>query len=331
MKFQNLLKSAAALACLSLAAVSAGLAPARADDKISIIMGGGPLWDPFFGAMKKGADDAAKDLNVDYQWVTGTDPNNWMADYAKLLKQSASRHPSALVIGNYFPNSFDPIIKDITASGMPVIITFAGGASWKEDGALGFVGVSGRDLGKSVAELQIKAGAKHALCFNHVPANSTLEQMCAGYMDAFKAAGDAPKLMTVAFSDSFNESLVTQAIKGQLQADPKIDAIWTLGAAQAIDAVDAIDQLGKAGKVANASLGLSVNALQALRDGKLQLIADMQPYLDGYYGLVAAYQYAKYGMLPAGEILTGPLMITKDNVDQVLKISKQYPGVRGAS
>jgi simple sugar transport system substrate-binding protein len=331
MAFRNLMKSAGAFACLSLAAAGAGVAPAHADDKISIIMGGGPLWDPFLGAMKKGADDAAKDLNVDYQWVTGTDPNNWMADYAKLLKQSASRHPSALVIGNYFPDSFDPIIKDITASGMPVIITFAGGASWKEDGALGFVGVSGRDLGKSVAELQIKAGAKHALCFNHVPANSTLEQMCAGYMDAFKAAGDAPKLMTVAFSDSFNESLVTQAIKGQLQADPKIDAIWTLGAAQAIDAVNALDQLGKGGRVANASLGLSVNALQALRDGKLQLIADMQPCLDGHYGLVAAYQYAKYGMLPAAEVLTGPLMITKDNVDQVLKISKQYPGLRGAS
>ena len=113
----------------------------------------------------------------------------------------------------------------------------------------------------------------------------------------------------MAFSDSFNPTLVTQAI----------------------DAVDAVDQLGRAGKVANASLGLSVNALQALHDGKLQLIADMQPYLDGYYGLVAAYQYVKYGMLPAGQVLTGPLMITKDNVDQVLKISKQYPGVRGAS
>jgi len=57
----------------------------------------------------------------------------------------------------------------------------------------------------------------------------------------------------------------------------------------------------------------------------------LQPYLDGYYALLAAYQYAKYGMLPLGQISTGPLMITKDNVDQVLKINKQYPGVRGAS
>ena len=93
----------------------------------------------------------------------------------------------------------------------------------------------------------------------------------------------------------------------------------------------AVDQIGKTGKIANASLGLSVNALEALRDGKLGLITDLQPYLDGYYGILAAYQYVKYGMLPLGQISTGPLMITKDNVDQVLKINKEYPGVRGAS
>jgi simple sugar transport system substrate-binding protein len=57
----------------------------------------------------------------------------------------------------------------------------------------------------------------------------------------------------------------------------------------------------------------------------------LQPYLDGYYALLEAFQYAKYGMLPQGQISTGPLMITKDNVDQVLKINKEHPGVRGAS
>jgi hypothetical protein len=56
MAFRNVVKSAVAFACLSVLAAGIGLAPASADDKISIIMGGGPLWDPFFGAMKKGAE-----------------------------------------------------------------------------------------------------------------------------------------------------------------------------------------------------------------------------------------------------------------------------------
>jgi hypothetical protein len=53
MAFRNLLKSAVAFACLSVLAAAVGPTPARADDKISIIMGAGPLWDPFFGAMKR--------------------------------------------------------------------------------------------------------------------------------------------------------------------------------------------------------------------------------------------------------------------------------------
>jgi len=326
------LASLAAIAtALGLLAAAPVVNTARADDKITIIMDAGPLWDPFFGAMKKGADDAAKDLGVDYQWVTGTDPNNFLADYAKLVKQSASRHPSALVIGNYFPDTLDPIIKEIAASGIPVIIFHDGGATWKQDGAVGYVGFSARELGRAVAEMEIKAGAKHGLCVNHVPGNTTLELDCAGYNDAFKAAGGSSKVLMVQFSDASNSALVTQAIKGQLSADPTLDAVWTIGAAQAIDSVDAIEQLGKTGKIVNGSLGLSMGSLEALRAGKLLFIADLQPYLDGYYALLEAFQYAKYGMLPQGMIPTGPLMLTKDNVDKVLTINKKYPGVRGAS
>ncbi|HXT07052.1 MAG TPA: substrate-binding domain-containing protein, partial [Roseiarcus sp.] len=257
--------------------------------------------------------------------------NNFLADYAKLVKQSASRHPSALVIGNYFPDTLDPIIKEIAASGIPVIIFHDGGATWKQDGAVGYVGFSARELGRAVAEMEIKAGAKHGLCVNHVPGNTTLELDCAGYNDAFKAAGGSSKVLMVQFSDASNSALVTQAIKGQLSADPTLDAVWTIGAAQAIDSVDAIEQLGKTGKIVNGSLGLSMGSLEALRAGKLLFIADLQPYLDGYYALLEAFQYAKYGMLPQGMIPTGPLMLTKDNVDKVLTINKKYPGVRGAS
>lgn len=331
MSLRKSITPTAALTAIGVLLGSFAAPAARADDKITIIMDGGPVWDPFFGAMKKGADDAAHDLGVDYQWVTGTDPNNFLADYAKLVKQSASRHPSAMVIGNYFPDTLDPIIKDITASGIPVIVFHDGGATWKEDGAIGYVGFSAFELGKSVASLEIKAGAKHGLCVNHVPGNTTLELDCKGYDAAFKAAGGSSKTLMIQFSDASNHALVTQAIKGALQADTSLDAVWTIGASQAVDSVEAIEQLGKTGKIANGSLGLSLGSLEALRQGKLIFIADLQPYLDGYYALLEAYQYVKYGMLPLGQISTGPLMLTKDNVDKVLDINKRLPGVRGAS
>lgn len=327
----KLLAAATAFACVSSLALGASVSQARAEDKITIIMDGGPLWDPFFGAMKLGADTAAKDLNVEYQWVTSTDTANFDTDYAKLVKQSATRHPSALIIGNYFPHALDPIIKDITGSGVPVFIFHDGAYSWKEDGAIGYVGFDSQALGRRVGDLEIKAGAKHGLCVMHVPGNVTLEHECQGYLDAFKDASLASKQLIIQFADAYNPTFVTQAIKGEIQADPTIDGVYTEDAPLGVAAAAAIDQLGKTGKIVNGSLGLSVPALQALRDGKLAFIADLQPYLDGYYAIVEAYQYAKYGMLPVGEIHTGAQILTKDNVDKVLEINKAFPGVRGAS
>jgi simple sugar transport system substrate-binding protein len=327
----KLLTAAAAVACASSIAFGVGAGQALAQDKISIIMDGGPLWDPFFGAMKLGADTAAKDLGVEYQWVTSTDTANFDTDYAKLVKQSATRHPSALIIGNYFPHALDPIIKDITAAGTPTFIFHDGEYSWKEDGAIGYVGFNSQALGHRVGDLEIKAGSKHGLCVMHVPGNVTLEHECQGYQDAFKDAGLTSKLLIIQFADAYNPTFVTQAIKGQIQADPAIDGVYTEDAPLGLAAAGAIESLGKADKIVNGSLGLSVPALQALRDGKLLFIADLQPYLDGYYAIVEAYQYAKYGMLPVGEILTGAQILTKDNVDKVLDINKAFPGVRGAS
>ncbi len=327
----ELLSAAAAVACASMMVLGVGTGPAAAQDKISFIMDGGPLYDPFFGAMKLGADHAAKDLGIDYQWVTSTETANFATDYAKLVKQSATRKPSALIIGNYFPHALDPIIKDITASGTPVFIFHDGEYSWKEDGAIGYVGFDSTALGHQVADLEIKAGAKNGLCVMHVPGNVTLEHECQGYQDEFKAQGLKSKLLIIQFSDAYNPTFVTQAIKGQLQADQTIDGVYTEDAPLGLDAADAIDQLGKTGKIVNGSLGLSVPALQALRDGKTLFIADLQPYLDGYYAILEAYQYAKYGMLPVGEIHTGAQILTKDNADKILQINKEYPGVRGAS
>jgi simple sugar transport system substrate-binding protein len=303
--------------------------PAVAQEKPRIVMLGGPLWDPFFGAMKKGGDDAARDLNIDYQWITGTDPNNFVADYAKLVKQAASQKPAAMVIGNYFPDTLDPIIKEITASGIPVIIQHDGGASWKEDGAISYVGFSARELGKMVGEMEVKAGAKFGLCVDHVPGNTTLDLDCAGYNDAFKAAGGDSKVLMIQFSDASNPTFVASAIRGALQSDKRIDAIWTIGAVQGVASVQAVKQSGR--KIINGSLGLSLGSLEALKNGDLLFIADLQPYLDGYYALLAAYQYVQYKMLPMGQISTGPLMLTKDNVDEVLKVNSTFPGVRGAS
>ena len=228
MAFRNLLKSAAAFACLSVLAAGVGLAPARADDKITIIMGGGPLWDPFFGAMKKGADDAAKDLGVDYQWVTGTDPNNLMPTTPSCSNSRRAVIPSALVIGNYFPRRPRPDHQGhhreraIPVIHLPRRRRLVEGGRRDRLRRLQLHATSASQVAELSDQGRRQARALRQPCPRQFDART---MMCAGYEDAFKDAGGSAEAAMIQFSDAYNPTLVTQAIKGQLQADQTIDAV----------------------------------------------------------------------------------------------------------
>src|SRR5579859_8302634 len=86
---------------VALVAATAGGGVAEAKDPV-IIMVSGPLIEPFFGPLKKGADDAAKALGIEYQYSTIQDFNNVQADLTRLVQQAAARQPDVLVVSNFF-------------------------------------------------------------------------------------------------------------------------------------------------------------------------------------------------------------------------------------
>src|SRR5260221_678320 len=101
--------SAGAIA-LAVAALVTGSA-AASPDKPVIIMVSGPLVDPFFSAIKKGFDDAAAALKVDAQYSTISAFDNVQSDLVHLVEVAASRHPDALIVGDFFPDAMNPAIK----------------------------------------------------------------------------------------------------------------------------------------------------------------------------------------------------------------------------
>lgn len=328
----------AAVAGLALVAAGAWSLAARqaaAADKTEarpkIIAVSGPLFDPFFSALKKGIDDGAKAFDVDVQYVTVTDTNNIMADFAHLLQQSVSRHPAAIAVGDFFPDALDPIIRKATAEGIAVVFHNSGLGAWKQDGALGYVGEDATQMGADAGREEAAAGVRHGLCVNQVPGNPALEQRCAGFAAGIQAKGGTAKVLTIPISQGNNPTEVLQAIKGALQSDKTIDGIFTLGSAIAIDAVNAVKQVGRADKITIGTTDLSNADLEAVQNGEILFVIDQQPYLQGFDSIQIAAQYLRYGLHPVNPVITGPLLITKQNVADVLRINKQYLGIRGAS
>ena len=312
-------------ACLALAPLASYAAE---NAGTTIVLVAGDLTDPFFGALKKGADDAAQQLGVKVQYIPA---NIAGPDLGKALQTAIASKPAGLAYGDWFPNAEDPIVTEAAKSGIPVVAVNAAPANWADTGAFALVGQSDYQAGVLGGQLLAKLGAHHVLCVNHAPGAANLEQRVKGLADSLKKAGGADSaLLNIPFADATNPGKVTQAIQGALSSDSKIDAIFTLGSAVAADAVRAVQQQGLGDKVKIGTVDLSTAVLNEIKDGKIAFTIDQQPYLQGYYAVSVLAQNAIYGMHLVGEVGTGPLAIDKSTVDRVLKVNGEHHGIRGA-
>lgn len=297
--------------------------------KLSVIVVSGPLSDPFFGAMKTGADNAGKELNVSTEYLSPTSTDASGPTLARLMQAAVAKKPDAIVVGNFFPAAQDPEIKAAVKAGIPVVVVNSGQSDWKQLGALAFVGIEPVVAGTKSGEQSAKLGVKKGLCVNTVPGNPALEQLCQGYTDTLKKSGGTASSLRIPYQDATNPTKVTQAIEGALKADKSIDGVFTTGSIVAESALTAANDTGR--KLTIGSGDPSTKVLKDIEAGKIQYAMDQQPYLQTYYGVLIAKQYVQYRISPSGTVLTGPLVIDKDSAAAVLKINETYQGIRGAA
>lgn len=292
----------------------------------------GPLSDPTFPPMKQGADAAAKALGINYQYSAAANELNVAADYTALIHEAITEHPAAMVIGDFAPALFDPLIKQVVAAGIPVVVVNSGLTSWQADGAIGYVGLSPQLDGQAAAAEAIKQGVHHMLCVDNVPQNILILDFCKELQRQMTAAGRTFVQLNIPAADNTNPAAQTQDIRGILASHPDIDGIQTYAAQTAVDAVAAVKAIGKSGKILiGAAGGLSQANLLDIQSGSMGWVIDPQIYLQGYYSLMIAAQYARYGMRPPEAVLMGGVVIDKSNVGKALAVQAEYPGLRGSS
>ena len=167
---------------LAAACVSA----ASAEDKpISIAFVSGPLNDSFFPPLYQGAQDAAKALGVKLNYIP-IDEADIEATSARTMQTAIAQNPDAIVVGDFVTSVVDPYIKQAIAAGIPVYVNQSGQDQWQADGAFGFVGQQGPEVGKVAADRLAKAGSKTILCVINVPGNPYLQAICKGLADKAK-------------------------------------------------------------------------------------------------------------------------------------------------
>ncbi|HXF71118.1 MAG TPA: sugar ABC transporter substrate-binding protein [Actinomycetota bacterium] len=265
----------------------------------------------YWGVVKKGAEDAARDLGISFDIQGSADP----AQQADLVESAIASGADGIAVTFAAPDAMAGPVAEAVEAGIPVVGLDSGINDWKDAGAIGFVGQDEYIAGRGVGERLNEEGLSKVICAIHEVANVALDDRCRGIEDTFE--GEVVRLQI-----QFEDPAGSQAtIKSALEADPDIDGIVTLNPDMATaSALPAIQETGR--DVALATFDLGPDVLTALEAGDMLFAVDAQPYLQGYLPvLMLVLNLENLNTIGGGQaILTGPGFVTAENAATVAQL-----------
>jgi len=231
--------------------------PARSSLKFYVITHG-QASDPFWSVVKKGVDQAAKDMGVTAIYESPASTTFDVVAMSHLIDTAVAAHPAGLVVSIPDPTGLGPSIKAAVAAGIPVISINSGSDVAKSLGVLVHVGQTEEQAGIGGGQKMGAAGVKHALCVNQEVGNAALALRCKGFKEGLAQTGGTVTEIGVNLS---SPTQTQQTIEAALQHDPTIDGILTLGPTGATPALKALQDLNKIGKIKLATFDLSSDVL----------------------------------------------------------------------
>jgi simple sugar transport system substrate-binding protein len=320
----GLTAAVAVTAVVSLAACSTGGAPSNTGGGAAAGGGGGDSGytfamithespgDTFWDRIKAGANQAAKDTGSTLKY--SADPE--AGKQAVLIQNAIDSKVDGIATTLVTPEALIPTVKKATAAGIPVDSFNSGLNFYQEAGSLVHFAADEKLGGQGAGKRAAADGATKILCTIQQTGSVALEDRCAGVKDSF------PNTENIQVNGQ-DDAAVTSAIQAKLGADPSINWIITLGAAQALDAIKSVEGAGSKAKIG--TFDTNPDAAQAVADGKVQFFIDQQPYLQGYLSIAQLYLYKKNGNIMGGgkAVLTGPTFVDKTNIAAILPFVKQ--------
>lgn len=287
----------------------------RGDIRIVMVTHGPPA-DPFWSIAKNGADQAANDLGIDFEYRA---PSSFdVVEIQQLMESAIATEPDGLAVTIADTDALAPVVQQATDQGIPVIVLNAGRDVWQDVGALSYVGQTEFEAGVQAGERMAEEGVTNALCINHQQGVVTLDQRCNGFEEGL---GGSVEQVAVEGEDP---TQAQRGIEAALRNNPDADGMLALGPAGATPALNALGNVDR--DVAFGTFDLSPEILQAVSDGDVLFAIDQQQWLQGYLPVLYLTQYIQYGVTPVGEVPTGPAFVTEENADDVIQLSEE--GIR---
>lgn len=317
MKKSSLL-TAMALSVAIAAPLAMTATSASADGERYILVSHAPDSDSWWNTIKNGIALAGKQMGVTVEYRNP--PTGDLADMARIIEQATASKPNGIITTLADFDVLSGPIRNAVDQGINVIIMNSGTPEQtREIGALMFVGQPEYDAGFA-AGLRAKGdGIKSFLCVNHVISNAVVAERCRGFAD-----GLGIKLGSSMLDSGQDPAEIKNRVLAYLSANPKTEAILTLGPTSADPTLLALQENGLAGDIYFGTFDLGDNIVKGIKSGVIQWGIDQQPFLQAYLPVVILTNYDRYGVLPGNNINSGPGFVTKDALTLVEKYAGEY-------
>jgi simple sugar transport system substrate-binding protein len=296
------------------------LAPfqSRADDVKIAFVTHGQSSDSYWGVVKKGVDDATKEMGVQvsYQAPQTTD----MVAMSRMIDAAVAQKVQGLVVSIPDATALEKSVKAAADAGIPVIVIDSGEDQVERLGLRLYIGTTTYfDQGALAGKRLLAAGVTKGVCANAEPGNLVNESACDGFKKGMNGSADRIDI-------SMDPTDTGARILAYTSSHPDVNGILALGAPQCANILAALRKKGILDKYKVGNFDVSPDTLAALSKNEILFSFDAQQYLMGYLPVVLLTLNAKYGTLPTKNIYTGPTPITSADVERIMVLSKK--GIR---
>lgn len=273
--------------------------------------------DPFWEILHKGAVDGAADMCLEIKWTQDVDFS--VTTTIERMETAIAEKPDMLVITATDATAMRATLERAKADGIPVIAVNVSdpAPALEKVPYLIYIGADEYQIGVAGANEVLKVGKPElAACFNAFPGHVGLETLCKGWADTFAAQGVKAEQIDASGSATDADA----ALSAFHTANPNLGAIFTVSDSQSNFGVahKFIQDNSLVGKVQLVTYNASSAVRDGIMDGSVLAGIDQQGYLQGYLPAVLARGYLDAGLMPGSDILTGPGVVNKSNIDAVI-------------
>jgi simple sugar transport system substrate-binding protein len=271
--------------------------------------------DPNTAIMQNGAEQAGADMGVDVKF-RGPDQFS-IPKIQQIFESAIATNPSGIAATVPDPDALGPLVNKAVNKGIPVVLFNAGLDVWEKEGALTYFGQTEKEAGVAAGQHMADAGVTNALCFNHQQGQLTLETRYDGINEG--VGGNAKEVAV----DGSDPTAMRSGMETALKQNPDVDGVITLGPEAAVQALRAVGSVGRQGSVKVATFDISPEVLKAVQNGHLLFAIDQQMFLQTYASAVTLINWIQYRLSPVTAVPTGPSFVTKDNAQNIIKLSSE--------